>query len=100
MLHRITTLGKARSNHRDKRASRLQLYGSLAPSRSNALLPRVSTIDCARFARNQTALRMACLETARLFKSGVNRALQWKVQLMCANPSVLSLKLDGTDFML
>jgi hypothetical protein len=43
---------------------------------------------------------MARLETAGLFKSGVNRTLQWKVQLMCANPSVLSLKLDGTDFML
>ena len=61
---------------------------------------RLHHLDRARFARDQTALRMARLETARLFKSGVNRTLQWKVQLLGAHPSVLLLKLDGTDFML
>jgi len=32
------------ANHQNKRASRRRLYGSLAPSRSNAPPPRVSTL--------------------------------------------------------
>ena len=72
-----------------QRALRLQLYGSLAPSRSNAPLPRVSTLtalaspggmalrkarlECACLVQDRGDNRLAlCLISALLFKRGFN----------------------------
>ncbi len=43
-------LTEAWSNHRDKRASRLELYAFARAVKVERPFARVSTIDCARFA--------------------------------------------------